>query len=214
VERAHLRLVAALVVATTVPGSAVWASAPLLRTWTSTDLRGLVHQVSSEHGLDPRLVDCLVRVESAYNPSAVSHKGAMGLMQLMPGTASRHGVSNPFDPEDNVRGGVRELVRLLNLYAGDLPLTLAAYNAGEGAVAKYRGIPPYRETRDYVVRILSMYNGRPWSGGSTASARPPVRVVRNPAGQTVISNYARGSESGVLGGGPASGAVLGGGFGR
>jgi len=207
-------VVAALVAAAGAIGSPADATAPLLRSWTSTDLRGLVHQVSAEHGLDPRLVDCLVRVESGYNPSAVSHKGAMGLMQLMPGTASRHGVSNPFDPEDNVRGGVRELVRLLNLYAGDLSLTLAAYNAGEGAVAKYRGIPPYRETRDYVVRVLSMYNGRPWRGGPGGTVRPPVRVVQDGSGTKVISNYARGSESGVLGGGSASGAVLGGGFGR
>jgi soluble lytic murein transglycosylase-like protein len=207
-------VVASSIAAALAVVSPVWASTPLLRSWSSGDLRGMIHQVSAEHGLDPRLVESVVRVESGYNPTAVSDKGAMGLMQLMPGTASRHGVANPFDPEDNVRGGVRELVRLLNLYAGDLTLTLAAYNAGEGAVAKFRGIPPYRETRDYVVRVLSLYNGKPWVPLPGDGARPPVRVVQDHRGQAVISNYARGSEGGVLGGGVASGAVLGGGFGR
>ena len=189
------------------------ASAPMLRTFSGTDLRGLVAAVSTEHGVDPELVDCLVRVESGYNPSAVSRKGAMGLMQLMPSTASRHGVRNPFDPEDNVRGGVRELARLLELYAGNLQLALAAYNAGEGAVQKYGGIPPFQETRDYVVRILSMYNGKPWQMARGVRARS-VRMLEDGSGQPVITNYARGSENGVLGGALGASAVLGGGFGR
>ncbi len=202
---------AAVVVASSA--GAVDAAAPMLRTWSRGDLRGLVAEVSAEHGVDPELVDCVVRMESGYNPRAVSHKGAMGLMQLMPGTARRHGVNDPFDPADNVRGGVRELARLIELYAGNLALALAAYNAGEAAVAKYGGVPPYRETRSYVVNILSMYTGKPYQMGSR-SARSTVRMVQGSGGQTVITNYARGSEGGVLGAGAAVAPVLGGGFGR
>ena len=152
------------------------------------EVRDLVHRVSVENGLDPKLMDALVRVESGYDPSAVSRKGAMGLMQLMPATASRLGVADPFDPEQNVRGGVREFARLIDRYRGNLQLALAAYNAGEGAVARYRGIPPYNETRNYVSRILTIYTGRPYRlAGSYRVA--PVRMLTDPAdGRTVITN--------------------------
>ncbi len=161
----------------------------------SVDIREIIREVSTELGVDPRLVDALVRVESSYNPRAVSHKGAQGLMQLMPATADRLDVDNPFDPEQNVRGGVRELDRLIDRYSGNLQLALAAYNAGEGAVEKYRGIPPYRETRDYVARIMSLYTGKPYrvSGGRLIS---PVKMVRDDDGQTVITNT---SSSGIGG---------------
>jgi soluble lytic murein transglycosylase-like protein len=153
-------------------------------------VRDLVHRVSVEHGLDPRLVDALVRVESGYDSRAVSRKGAMGLMQLMPATANRLGVTDPFDPEQNVRGGVREFARLVDHYRGNLQLALAAYNAGEGAVARYRGVPPYTETRNYVSRILTIYTGRPYRlpGGRLQA---PVRLVKDSAnGRTVITNQA------------------------
>jgi len=152
------------------------------------EVRDLVHRVSVENGLDPKLMDALVRVESGYDPGAVSRKGAMGLMQLMPATASRLGVADPFDPEQNVRGGVREFSRLIDRYRGNLQLALAAYNAGEGAVARYRGIPPYNETRNYVSRILTIYTGRPYRlAGSYRAA--PVRMLTDPAdGRTVITN--------------------------
>jgi len=155
---------------------------------SSTGVRELVRQMSVEHGLDPKLMDALVRVESGYNPKAVSHKGAMGLMQLMPATARRLGVDDPFDPRQNVRGGMREFSRLVDRYRGNLQLALAAYNAGEGAVSKYRGIPPYQETRNYVARILSLYTGRPYRvAGSYRTA--PVRMLTDPAsGQTIITN--------------------------
>jgi soluble lytic murein transglycosylase-like protein len=157
-----------------------------------TDLRQMVRDVSAEHGLDPRLVDALVQVESAYNPRAVSHKGAQGLMQLMPATAARLDVDDPFDPEQNIRGGVRELDRLIERYSGNLQLALAAYNAGEGAVEKYRGIPPYRETRNYVARIMSLYTGKPFrvSGSRLIS---PVKIMRESDGRTVITNTAGGT---------------------
>lgn len=171
-----------------------------------TDLRQLVREISGERGLDPRLVDALVRVESGYNPKAVSRKGAQGLMQLMPDTASRLDVDDPFDPEQNVRGGVRELDRLIDRYSGNLQLALAAYNAGEGAVEKHRGIPPYRETREYVARIMSLYTGRPFrvSGGRLIS---PVKMTRDAEGRTVITNTG-GSPAGTV---PISRASKGGG---
>jgi soluble lytic murein transglycosylase-like protein len=107
--------------------------------------------------LPEELVRAVMRVESNFYHEAVSDKGAMGLMQLMPATARSMGVMDPFDPRQNVLGGTRYLRVLANRYGGDLVLTIAAYNAGEGAVDKYRGIPPYAETRRYVQRVLGHY---------------------------------------------------------
>jgi soluble lytic murein transglycosylase-like protein len=198
--------VAAVLVATT----AAAASPPPLAGWTASDLRYLVQKISVEHGLDPDLVDALVRVESGYNPRAVSKKGAMGLMQLMPETARRLRVRDPFDPEQNVDGGVREFARLIARYSGSLDLALAAYNAGEGAVARYGGIPPYRETRDYVAAIMTMYTGEPYRF-SSRRYRPPVRLVRGTGGEMVISNYSASEQRAAASG--AGAPVLGGGFG-
>jgi len=160
----------------------------------ANDLRSLVRNVSEEHGVDPKLVDALVRVESAYDPRAVSRRGAMGLMQLMPETALRLDVDDPFDPEENVRGGVREISRLMDRYSGDLQLALAAYNAGEGAVARYRGIPPYQETRSYVAQILTIYTGRPYRLTGTPRAAP-VRLLQDGSGSTVITNSSASTSS-------------------
>jgi hypothetical protein len=152
------------------------------------DLTQLVQTISREHGVDPKLVDALVRVESSYDPNAVSRHGAMGLMQLMPATAKRLNVDDPFDPEKNIRGGVKEFSRLLDQYSGNLQFALAAYNAGEGAVARYRGVPPYAETRNYVSRILTIYTGQSYRmGGSYRPARP-VKMVRDRNGTTLITN--------------------------
>jgi soluble lytic murein transglycosylase-like protein len=122
-----------------------------------TDLRELAIATARKHGLDPELVLAVVGVESAFRPDAVSPKGAQGLMQLMPGTADSLGVEDAFDPGQNLDGGVRHLGSLLTLYEGDLSRALAAYNAGEGAVARHGGIPPFRETREYVKRVLERY---------------------------------------------------------
>jgi soluble lytic murein transglycosylase-like protein len=151
----------------------------------------LVQGISREHGVDPKLVDAMVRVESDYDPNAVSHRGAMGLMQLMPETAKRLEVDDPFDPEMNVRGGVREFSRLVQQYSGNLQFALAAYNAGEGAVSKYRGIPPFRETRNYVSRILTIYTGRPYRLAGSYRSAVPVQIVRGRDGGMVITNVTK-----------------------
>jgi soluble lytic murein transglycosylase-like protein len=106
------------------------------------------------HGVDPRLVESVIRAESAFNPTAVSRTGARGLMQLMPQTAAMLGVRDSFDPRQNIEGGVRHLRYLLDRYPGNVSLAVAAYNAGEGAVDSHRGIPPFAETQQYVQRVL------------------------------------------------------------
>ena len=117
---------------------------------------GLIEQVAARHAVDVALVKAVIRAESGFNPTAVSPKGARGLMQLMPATAARHNVRNVFSPSQNIEGGVEHLRMLLDLYAGNVVLALAAYNAGIQAVdAAGRKVPPYRETREYVTRVLA-----------------------------------------------------------
>lgn len=117
---------------------------------------GLIGLTALEHSLQPALVKAVIAAESNFDPEAVSHKGAQGLMQLMPTTAQLLGVENPFHPVENVRGGARYLRLMLDRY-GDVERALAAYNAGPEAVDRYGGIPPFRETRDYVRRVLTYY---------------------------------------------------------
>ena len=123
------------------------------------DLRELASAAARRHGLDPALVMAVVSVESGFRPQAVSPKGAQGLMQLMPRTASSLGVADALDPAQNLDGGTRHLGQLLTLYGGDVTRALAAYNAGEGAVDRHGGVPPYRETRAYVKKVLERYRG-------------------------------------------------------
>ncbi len=129
-------------------------------TFAVAELISLSHEVAERGGVDHRLVESLVEMESGFNPRAVSRKGAMGLMQLMPEVAREYGVETPFDPWQNLDAGVRHLRGLLKKYDGDLERTLAAYNAGEGAVRRYNGIPPYAETQNYVRRVLYRYRQR------------------------------------------------------
>jgi len=122
------------------------------------DINAHIVEVARRHGVEPKLVAAIVAVESRFNARAVSRRGAEGLMQLMPATAADLDVQDSFDPRDNIEGGVRHLKRLLARFHNDVPLALAAYNAGEQSVINHRGIPPYRETRQYVVRVLRRYD--------------------------------------------------------
>lgn len=138
-------------------GAALFNSTAPVTTPMPAYLSSLIADASKQHGVDPRLVAAIAARESAYNPAAVSPAGAGGVMQLMPATARFIGVDNVFDARQNVFGGVRYLRTLLETFRGDLDLTLAAYNAGPGAVQKYNGVPPYRETREYVRIVRARY---------------------------------------------------------
>ena len=142
---------------------------------------------AARHNVDPNLVRAVVKVESNFNSNAVSRKGAMGLMQLMPSTARSLNVKNPFDPQQNVDAGVRHLKQLLENYGGDVNLTLAAYNAGSGAVARSSGVPHFAETQNYVRRITNLYYGG-FDFGPSGPSRDPVRVQRDARGVLYISN--------------------------
>jgi hypothetical protein len=152
-----------------------------------------VEEAARSQGLDPRLVDLVIRMESGYNPRAVSSRGARGVMQLMPATASMYGVANIFDPLQNIRAGVRYLKDLFERFNSDVSLALAAYNAGPEAVQKHGGVPPYDETQGYVKAILMAYRGdasmTTLSGGFGRPARRarPVELLGED-GRSLIAN--------------------------
>jgi len=161
------------------------------RTQYATDIR----EIASRHGVDPTLVEAVIRAESAFNPTAVSRTGARGLMQLMPKTAQALGVRDSFNPRENIEGGVRHLRYLLDRYPGNVPLAVAAYNAGEGAVDAYRGIPPYAETQQYVQRVLQGGGGAA-SVGRSSLPRSVYRYT-GPNGSVTYSNLPPGSRLSV-----------------
>jgi len=148
-----------------------------------------IRQAAHHYGVDSRLIEAMVQVESRFEPFAVSRVGAMGLMQLMPETARQLGVANPFDIEENIYAGVRYFKSLYNRFNGNLRLSLAAYNAGPAAVEMYGGVPPYPETMSYVEKIIRLFRE---AGGQTASGTP-LRVERS-SGGLVITNetYSKG----------------------
>jgi hypothetical protein len=144
----------------------------------------LIHSIATENGVDPALVKAIIRAESNFNRHAISRKGAQGLMQLMPGTAGRYAVGNAFEPAENIRGGVRYFRFLQDRFPGQLHLAVAAYNAGENAVLKHNGIPPYAETRQYVARVFGFY-GQPvvlpaaaTHAGAAAGAQPTATTAK------------------------------------
>jgi soluble lytic murein transglycosylase len=147
---------------------------------TASSIDGLIEAFAAEHGIDSALIRAVIWAESNFNHRAVSRKGAQGLMQLMPATIWRLSVGDAFDPHENIGAGVRYLRQLLDQFQGDLTLVLAAYNAGENAVLRYRGIPPYQETREYVRKVLSRYRrtrGEPARNRATSAAS---RAVESP----------------------------------
>lgn len=167
-------------------------------------LEPIIDRHSAAQNLDPRLVRALIQAESGYNPRALSNKGAIGLMQLMPATATSLRVSDPWNIEENLRGGTTYLRKLLDRFAGSLELAVAAYNAGPRAVERHGGVPPYRETRAYVRRVIGLYRGAsvaPQARITTSSRRavPPApaptfdagrrkpRLIRNSDNQLVIT---------------------------
>ena len=156
--------------------------------FTQEQIDAAIDQAAARHNVDPSLVRAVIKVESNFNPNAVSRKGAMGLMQLMPQTARSLNVTNPFDPQQNVDAGVRHLKQLMESYGGDVKLSLAAYNAGAGAVARSAGVPRFAETRNYVNRITQLYYGGSDVRILGSPIHEPVRVQRDARGVLYFSN--------------------------
>ena len=181
------RPVAETVVASHVVDSSPAPAAPPVE--STADLNQTVEQIAARHQLPPQLIHSVIKVESNYNRFAVSSKGALGLMQLIPATARRFGVADVFNPIQNIEGGAKYLRYLLDLYGDNFPLALAAYNAGEGAVAKFGGVPPYQETRNYLTLVKKQLevrrDAKPSSAGSAKPAPAgPAHIVelREPDG--------------------------------
>ena len=164
--RAKVEQIASEIAAANKPAMVITVAAEMVasdRPWSTgrSKIDGLIRFYGVQHGVDPYLIYCLMSQESGFSSGATSSKGAQGLMQLMPGTAARYGVTNPYDVAQNIKGGTRYLKDLLKLFNGRVDLALAGYNAGEGAVMKYGNtVPPYSETRNYVRLILLRYGKR------------------------------------------------------
>lgn len=142
----------------------------------------IIKAVAEKYNLEASLIHSIIRTESNYDPHCISSKGALGLMQLMPETARIYGVGNPFEPRDNIEGGVRYLKDLINLYNGRTRFVLAAYNAGQTAVKKYGGIPPYPETRNYIEKVMTSYPK------SFIKTRTKVYKYQDSSGRVVFTN--------------------------
>jgi hypothetical protein len=160
-------------------------------------LEKLIQKYAHHYGVDPSLVRAVMRHESGFNPQAVSPKGAQGLMQLMPGTAALMGVENPFDPEQNIAGGVGYLRLCLDRFGQSLPLAVAAYNAGPGRVAQSRGVPQIPETQNFVKNVLGTYTGQPAPALTTAKLsnsppdQPRAKMTTRPSSRKMLATPAR-----------------------
>jgi soluble lytic murein transglycosylase-like protein len=168
-----------------VPPRVVDASAPDLEPAAQpSGIDEAVLRIAAEHSLSPQLIHSVIKVESNYNANAVSSKGALGLMQLIPATARRFGVSDVFNPVQNIQGGAKYLRYLLDLYNEDYPLALAAYNAGEAAVARYGGVPPFAETQNYVILVRRQLElaKKAAAAKTVAAPAPPQAVEAKEAG--------------------------------
>jgi soluble lytic murein transglycosylase-like protein len=151
------------------------------------ELKEVINNISDRHHIDPDFISSVIHAESGFNQRAVSPKGAQGLMQLMPGTASKLGVSNAFDPRANVEGGTKYLTELLERYNFDVIKALAAYNAGPLRVQQYGGVPPYRETQAYVASIVRDYNRKKIAQRKAAAAAAKATRNRNPPSQAAVA---------------------------
>jgi len=164
------------------------------------EINRLVEKYSVIYDLDQRLLHAVIRAESDYDQNAVSGKGAMGLMQLMPETGKEYGVEDFFNPEENIGAGAKHLKALLDRYFGDTRMALAAYNAGTTAVDRYNGVPPFQETENYVSKILTMVNGEDNSSSGNAAARPKQTTIyryTDANGRVCLTNIFPGNVSGV-----------------
>ena len=171
------RVSATVVAPRVVPETAVVAPEPEPKITPAMELNEAISRIAAQNSLQPELIHSVIKVESNYNSRAVSSKGAQGMMQLIPTTARRFGVADSFDPMDNIQGGAKYLKYLLELYHNDYALALAAYNAGEGAVAKYGDVPPYKETQNYLHLVADQLKKMSKSAEAAGQAQP----VKQPA---------------------------------
>lgn len=161
---------------------------------TSSQIEQMIRNEAISQGLDPNLAVAIAKTESSLNPNAVSNTGAQGIFQLMPATAASVGVTNPFDPAQNISGGITYFNQLLSQYNGDTTLALAAYNAGPGAVSKYGGVPPYQQTQDYITKVNK------WLGLSTPTVDTSTSVMDTGTGYTLtdITGTTDVTQAGIL----------------
>ena len=160
------------------PGKTAGKPLALRYSRNAEEFTPLIDEACAKYEVDPNLVKAVIQVESAYRTNALSRAGAVGLMQLMPGTAERFGVKQIYDPNENIHGGVQYLRFLLDLFKNDLTLAVAAYNAGEGAVQRFKGIPRYKETQDYVRKVLTLYGKEDSLNIEKLKAQPPKTIYK------------------------------------